>query len=138
VFQQGLDSEKNALQGSGVAMYIPAGSAGGFDMEGDINLTAYTPPDGSCVPGGGILLYQDASVRTPDLKFNGSKQNISLDGIVYLSGVNMTVGGTSANIDIKGSIVANSFDLNGNMAPSVSSNPCNNLELGASRPILVK
>ena len=138
VFQQGLDSGKNSLRGTGVAMYIPAGSRSGFNMEGDINLTAYTPPDGSCIPGGGILLYQDASVRTPDLKFNGSKQNISLDGIVYLSGVNITVGGTSANIDIKGSIVANSFDLNGNMAPSVSSNPCNNLELGAGRPILVK
>jgi hypothetical protein len=138
VFQQGLDSGKNSLRGTGVAMYIPAGSASGFDMEGDINLTAYTPADGSCIPGGGILLYQDASVRTPDLKFNGSKQNINLDGIVYLSGINMTVGGTSANIDIKGSIVANSFDLNGNMAPSVSSNPCNNLELGAGRPILVK
>ena len=138
VFRQGFDSGKNSLQGSGVAMYIPAGSGSGFNMEGDINLTAYTPADGNCVPGGGILLYQDASVRTPDLKFNGSKQNIILDGIVNLSGVDVTVGGTSANINIKGSIVANSFDLNGNMAPSVSSNPCNNLELGAGRPILVK
>jgi hypothetical protein len=138
VFQQGLDSRKNSLQGSGVAMYIPAGSSSGFNMEGDINLTAYTPSNGSCVPGGGILLYQDASVRTPDLKFNGSKQNINLDGIINLSGINITVGGTSANINIKGSIVANSFDLNGNMAPSASSNPCNNLELGAGRPILVK
>jgi len=138
VFQQGFDSEKNALQGNGVAMYIPAGSASGFDMEGDINLTAYTPPDGSCVPGGGVVLYQDPSVKTPALKFNGDKQNIVLDGIVNLSGVDITIGGTSANIQIKGSIVANTFDLNGNMAPSVSSNPCNNLELGAGRPILVK
>ena len=138
VFQQGLDSGKNSLRGSGVAMYIPAGSASGFDMEGDINLTAYTPPDGSCVPGGGILLYQDPSVKTPALKLNGDKQNIILDGIVNLAGLDITIGGTSANIQIKGSIVANSFDLNGNMAPSVSSNPCNNLELGAGRPILVK
>jgi hypothetical protein len=107
-------------------------------MEGDINLTAYTPPDGSCVPGGGILLYQDPSVKTPALKLNGDKQNIILDGIVNLAGLDITIGGTSANIQIKGSIVANSFDLNGNMAPSVSSNPCNNLELGAGRPILVK
>lgn len=138
VFQQGFDSEKNALQGNGVAMYIPAGSASGFDMEGDINLTAYTPADGSCVPGGGIVLYQDPTVKTPALKFNGDKQNIVLDGIVNLSGVDITIGGTSANIQIKGSIVANTFDLNGNMAPSVSSNPCNNLELGVGRPILVK
>ena len=138
VFQQGLDSGKNSLRGDGVAMFIPAGSPSGFSLEGDINLTAYTPPGGGCIPGSGVLLYQDASVRTPDLKFNGSKQNINLDGIVYLSGINITVDGTSANINIKGSIVANSFDLNGNMAPSVSSNPCNNLELGASRPILVK
>jgi hypothetical protein len=138
VFQQGFDSQKNSLQGSGVAFYIPSGSTSGFNMEGNINLTAYTPPNGNCVPGSGIVLFQAPSVTQPSLKFNGNKQNITIDGIISLAGVDITIGGTSANIQIKGSIVANSFDLNGNMAPSISSNPCNNLELGAGRPILVQ
>lgn len=138
VFNQGLDSGKNSLEGSGVAFYIPSGSTSGFNMEGNINLTAYTPPNGSCSPGSGIVLYQAPSVTQPPLKFNGNNQNIVLDGIISLAGVDITIGGTSANIQIKGSVVANSFDLNGNMAPSVSSNPCNNLELGAGRPILVQ
>ena len=139
VFQQGFVSgQKNSLQGSGVAFYIPSGSTSGFNIEGNINLTAYTPPDGSCVPGGGIVLYQAPSVTTPTFKFNGNKQNINLDGIISLAGVQVEVDGTAANIQIKGSIVAYNFVLNGNMAPSVSSNPCNNLELGAGRPILVQ
>jgi hypothetical protein len=138
VFEQGFDSGKNSLQGNGVAFYIPSGSASGFSMQGNINLTAYTPPNGSCSPGSGIVLYQAPSVTQPPLKFNGDNQNIVLDGIISLAGVDITIGGTSANIQINGSVVANSFDLNGNMAPSVSSNPCNNLELGAGRPILVQ
>ena len=138
VFNQGFDSGKNRLQGNGVGFYIPSGSTSGFNMQGDINLTAYTPPNGSCLPGSGIVLYQAPSVTQPSLKFNGNNQNIVLDGIISLAGVDITIGGTSANIQINGSVVANSFDLNGNMAPSVSSNPCNNLELGAGRPILVQ
>jgi hypothetical protein len=138
VFQQGFDSGKNSLQGSGVGFYIPSGSPSGFNMQGNINLTAYTPPDGSCLPNGGIVLYQAPSVTQPPLKFNGNKQKIALDGIINLAGVDITIGGTSADIQIKGSIVAQNFVLNGNMAPSVSSNPCNNLELGAGRPVLVQ
>ena len=137
IFQNGLIiNNQGSMVGTNLAIYIPKGSTKGFANDGEIALTAYTPSNSNCNPGSGIVLFQDPSITS---KWNiPGNRRISLDGISYLQGVDIRFNGTSTDFIVKGSIVANSFDLNGNMAPSVSSNPCNNLELGASRPILVK
>jgi hypothetical protein len=135
IFQNGLiNKNQGSMVGTNLAIYIPKGSPG-FVNDGEIALTAYTPNNGNCNPGSGIVLFQDSSI-TSTWNIPGNRK-ISLDGISYLQGVDIRFNGTSTDFIVKGSIVANSFDLRGNTASSVSSNPCNNLELGAGRPILV-
>ena len=136
IFQSGLiNKNQGSMVGTNLAIYIPKGSPG-FVNEGDIALTAYTPSNGNCNSGSGIVLFQDSSI-TSTWNIPGDRK-ISLDGISYLQGVDIRFNGTSTDFIVRGSIVANTFDLKGNTASSVSSNPCNNLEFGAGRPILVK
>ena len=56
----------------------------------------------------------------------GSKAKLNLQGIVDLPYLDVIISGTSSNLSLSGSLIAHSIDLNGNMNPGVSSNPCYN------------
>ena len=91
---------------------------------------------------GSIAALTPMTYKIPDpsynsMNLNGSIANLTLNGVVNLSADNIDVSGTSANINISGSLVAHSVDLNGNMMPTLSSNPCFNLYEPTGKPILV-
>jgi hypothetical protein len=56
----------------------------------------------------------------------GSNDRLNLTGIVSLPYTDIRVSGSSSNLTLNGSIIANSLALNGNMNPSASTNSCNN------------
>ena len=71
------------------------------------------------------------------MSLNGSKINMHLNGIVNLSADDITVSGSSANLNITGSFISHSLRLNGNMYPQASSNPCFNLYESTGAAILI-
>jgi hypothetical protein len=76
-----------------------------------------------------IVIYQSPS-NISSLSFNGSKDQLNLNGILDLPNVDISISGASSGLTVNGSIIAHSLSLNGNMNPSVSANPCNNFISG--------
>lgn len=67
----------------------------------------------------------------PWQKIRGSP-HLSLTGVANLSADNLTINGSSTALSITGSLVTNSITLHGNMNPSFSANPCNNVYVAGS------
>jgi hypothetical protein len=135
VFNGGFSNNGRSLTSGpgGVSLYIAGNTP--LDLSGTINLTAPSPS--GCVAGSQMVISHPYVSSYNALKLNGSNVNLRLNGIVNLSADDITVSGTSANVNITGSLVAHSIDLNGNMNPSTSSNPCFNLYESTGAPILV-
>jgi hypothetical protein len=125
VFQAGLDTNGQRLRNApgGVSLYLPGTTD--LLLTGDVTLTAPTPS--GCAPGSGVVISHPLSGVARSLSLNGSNVRLNLTGVVNLSADNISVGGSSANIVLNGTLVANSLSLNGNMFPNISPNPCNNL-----------
>ena len=132
LFNQGLSTNSAIVQSetNGVTFYIASNQP--IDLTGNLNLSAQTPIN--CTPGSAILIFQAPStITTMDLA--GSKDQLNLNGIVSLPYTNIRISGSSSNLTLNGSIIANSLQLNGNMNPSASSNNCNNF-VSNSRVVL--
>lgn len=123
VFNQGLLTNSAIVNSApnGVTFYIKANQP--IDLSGTVTLTALSAS--GCSPGSGVLIYQEPSAITA-MSLAGSTNQLNVNGIIDLPYSDITISGTSSNFILQGSIVAHSLSLNGNMNPSVSSNPCNN------------
>jgi len=135
VFNGGFSNAGNSLTSGpgGVSLYVAGNTP--LDFSGTIDLTAPSPS--GCTAGSQMVISHPYVSSYNALKMNGSNVNLRLNGIVNLSADDITVGGTSANVNITGSLVAHSINLNGNMNPSASTNPCFNLYESTGAPILV-
>ena len=122
-FNKGLVTNSATVTSApnGVTLYIASNQP--IDLSGSLTLTAQTPA--GCAPGSGILVFQAPS-NINSMSLAGSKDQLNLTGILNLPYSDITISGSSSNLTLSGSLVANSLRLNGNMNPSVSSNPCNN------------
>ena len=61
------------------------------------------------------------------MDWSGNNYNLTLTGVMDLRNVDFTMKGTSANVAYTGSLITKSLNLNGNVTPTVSSNPCYNV-----------
>ncbi len=124
VFKGGISTGTKTVTSApgGVTLYVSANQP--IDLSGTLTLSAQTPS--GCTAGSGILVYQEPSNPLPSMALAGSKDQLNFTGIVSLPYTNITISGTPSNFSLSGSLIARSLDLNGNMNPSVSSNPCNN------------
>lgn len=123
VFNGGISTNSAIVTSSpgGVTLYVGANQP--IDLSGSLTLSAQTPS--GCNAGSGVLIHQ-ATSSISSLSLAGSKDSLNFTGIVNLPYTDITISGTSSNFTLSGSLVAHSLDLNGNMNPSASSNPCNN------------
>lgn len=123
LFNQGLNTNSAIVNSApnGVTLYIAPNQP--IDLSGTLTLSAQVAT--GCTAGSGVILYQAPSTVS-SMKLAGSKDFLKLDGIVALPYTDITISGSSSNLTLTGSLIAHSVDLNGNMNPGVSSNPCNN------------
>ena len=123
VFNGGISTNSAIVTSSpgGVTLYVGANQP--IDLSGSLTLNAQTPS--GCSAGSGVLIHQAPS-STSSMSLAGSKDQLNFTGIVNLPYTDITISGTSSNFTLSGSLIAHSLDLNGNMNPSASSNPCNN------------
>lgn len=123
VFNRGISTNSATVTSApgGVTLYVSANQP--IDLSGTLTMSAQTPS--GCTSGSGILIYQAPS-NASSMSLAGSKDQLNFTGIVSLPYTNITISGSSSNFSLSGSLIARSLDLNGNMNPSVSSNPCNN------------
>ncbi len=123
VFNKGLVTNSAIVQSeaNGVTFYVASNQP--IDLTGTLTLTAQIPAN--CTPGSAVLIYQEpSSITSMDLA--GSNDRLNLTGIVNLPYTDIRISGSSSNLTLNGSIIANSLVLNGNMNPSASANACNN------------
>ncbi|WP_286281757.1 pilus assembly protein TadG-related protein [Polynucleobacter sp. HIN8] len=123
VFNKGLVTNSAIVQSetNGVTFYVASNQP--IDLSGNLTLTAKIPAN--CTPGSAILIYQEPSSIFA-MNLAGSNDRLNLTGIVSLPYTDIRVSGSSSNLSLNGSIIANSLVLNGNMNPSASANECNN------------
>ena len=123
VFNKGISTNSAIVTSApnGVTFYIAANQP--IDLSGTLTLSALAAT--GCSAGSGILIYQSPSTIS-SMQLAGSKDLLKLEGIVDLPYTDLTISGTSSNLALTGSLIAHSVDLNGNMNPGVSSNPCYN------------
>ena len=135
VFNGGFSNAGYSLTSGvgGVSLYV-AGNQN-LDLSGTVNLTA--PAITGCTAGSAIVISHPYISSYNAITLNGSSVNLSLNGVVNLSADNITVSGSSANVNITGSFVSHSITLHGNMFPQISSNPCFNLYESTGAAILV-
>ena len=123
VFNKGINTNSAIVTSApnGVTLYISANQP--IELSGSLTLSGLAA--NGCSPGSGILIHQSPSTVS-SMNLAGSKDILKLEGIVNLPYLDLTISGTSSNLTLNGSLIAHSIDLNGNMNPSVSSNPCYN------------
>jgi hypothetical protein len=129
VFNKGISTNSAVVTSApnGVTFYIAANQP--IDLSGTLTLSALAAT--GCSAGSGILIYQSPSTVS-SMNLAGSKDLLKLEGIVALPYTDLTISGTSSSLNLTGSLIAHSVDLNGNMNPGASSNPCNNFESPSS------
>jgi Flp pilus assembly protein TadG len=130
VFNGGLDTGSAVVtNGSGGAsIYVPGNKL--LSLSGTVTLSAPTPT--GCLAGSAVVINHPYTSTYHSLTLNGSKDHLNLTGVANFSADNFTVGGTSSALSITGSLVTNSMTLHGNMNPSYSANPCNNVYVAGS------
>ena len=123
VFNKGLKTNSAIVTSApnGVTLYVASNQP--IDLSGTLTLSALAAP--GCTAGSGVLVYQSPSTLST-MKLAGSNDKLNLQGIVDLPYLDVIISGTSSNLSLSGSLIAHSIDLNGNMNPGVSSNPCYN------------
>lgn len=130
VFNGGLNTGSAIVTNSvgGVSLHIPGSKS--LVLSGTVTLSAPTPP--GCAAGSAVVINHPYTTIYRALTMNGSTDHLNLTGIANLSADNFTINGSSTALSITGSFVTNSMTLHGNMNPSYSANPCNNLYLTGS------
>ncbi len=135
VFNGGWDTNSATVTNSagGVSVYVPGDQK--LTLSGTVTLSAPTPT--GCADSSAVVLSHPYKTTYYGITLNGSQDHINLTGIANLVADNLTVDGSSSALSIAGSLVTNSVTLHGNMNPSFSPNPCNNLYIN-SLPALVE
>ena len=135
VFNGGFSNAGYSLTSGagGVSLYVPGNQS--LNLSGTVNLTA--PSIAGCTPGSEMVISHPFGGIYNAMSLNGSNINMHLNGIVNLSADDITVSGSSANLNITGSFISHSLRLNGNMYPQASSNPCFNLYESTGAAILI-
>jgi hypothetical protein len=135
VFNGGFSNAGYSLTSGagGVSLYVAGNQT--LSLTGTVNLTA--PSAVGCKAGSEMVISHPYVSSYNSISLHGSNVNLCLNGVVNLSADNVTVGGSSANLNITGSFVAHSIRLNGNMYPQISSNPCFNFYESTGAAILV-
>lgn len=130
VFNGGLDTGSAVVtNGSGGAsIYVPGNKS--LSLSGTVTLSAPTPT--GCLAGSAVVINHPYTSTYQSFTMNGSQDHLSLTGVANLSADNLTINGSSTALSITGSLVTNSITLHGNMNPSFSANPCNNLYMAGS------
>ncbi len=130
VFNGGFDTGSAIVTNSvgGVSLYIPGSQS--LSLSGTVTLSAPTPS--GCVAGSAVVINHPYTTAYRTLSINGSKDHLNLTGIANLSADNFRIDGSSTALSVTGSLVINSMVLHGNMNPSYSANPCNNVYLTGS------
>ena len=120
---------------TGVSLYVAANKT--LSLSGNIALNA--PSSVGCANSSSVVLSQPlgSPPHYNNLTFGGTNGTMSLTGITSLPGANLTLNGTQSYLNIAGSLLVHNFTDNGNMNPTVSNNPCNNL-YNTQRIILVQ
>jgi hypothetical protein len=137
-FNGGFDNAGRTLSGTGVNIII--GIDKDFQLSGTVNLNSSSGGSTCGTAGGGMLIYQPISLTNTyqSITVAGSGNNMNLTGIVQLPNTNMIFKGSPTSLNVTGTLYLNSLDLNGNMTSTVSPDPCQNLNLGSSKIILVQ
>jgi Flp pilus assembly protein TadG len=132
VFNKGFSTNSAIVNSApgGVTFYVASNQP--INLSGKLTLTA--PITANCTPGSAVLVYQEPSTIT-SMALAGSNDQLNFTGIVSLPYMDITISGSSSNLVLNGSIIANSLSLNGNMNPRASANSCNNL-MSNSRVVL--
>jgi Putative Flp pilus-assembly TadE/G-like len=125
VFNGGLDTGSAVVtnEAGGVSIYVPGNKS--LKLSGTVTLSAPTPT--GCLAGSAVVINHPYTNTYYNLTMNGSQDHLNLTGVANLSADNLTVSGTSTALSVTGSFVINSLTLHGNMNPSYSANPCNNV-----------
>jgi len=130
VFNGGLDTGSATVTNgaAGVSIFVPGNQL--LSLTGTVTLSAPTPT--GCLAGSAVVINHPYTNTYYGLTMNGSKDHLSLTGVANLSADNLTINGSSTALSITGSLVTNSVLLHGNMNPSYSANPCNNVYVAGS------
>jgi len=125
VFNGGFSNAGYSLTSGvgGVSLFVPGNQ--NLSLSGTVNLTA--PSSVGCAVGSEIVISHPYATIYNAMSLNGSNINMQLNGVVNLSADDITLSGSSSNLNITGSFISHSLRLNGNMFPQASSNPCFNL-----------
>ena len=130
VFNGGLDTGSATVTNgaAGVSIYVPGNQP--LSLTGTVTLRAPTPT--GCLAGSAVVINHPYTNTYYGLTMNGSKDHLNLTGIANLAADNLTIDGSSTALSITGSLVTNSLLLHGNMNPSYSASPCNNVYVAGS------
>jgi Flp pilus assembly protein TadG len=125
VFNGGLDTGSAVVTNSagGVSVYVPGNKS--LVLNGTITLSAPTPT--GCLAGSAVVINHPYTNTYYNVIVNGSGDHLNLTGVANLAADNFTINGSSTALSLTGSLVTNSMTLHGNMNPSYSANPCNNI-----------
>lgn len=125
VFNGGLDTGSAVVtNGSGGAsIYVPGNKS--LSLSGTVTLSAPTPT--GCIAGSAVVINHPYTNTHYNLSMNGSQDHLSLTGVANLSADDFTINGSSTALSVTGALTTNSMTLHGNMNPSYSANPCNNV-----------
>lgn len=125
VFEGGLNTGSAVVSNSagGVSLYVPGNKT--LTLSGSVTLSAPTPAN--CAASSAVVISHPYTTTYHNMTVNGSTDHLNLTGIADLAADNLTIDGTSSALTITGSLLTNALVLNGNMNPSYSTNPCNNL-----------
>lgn len=137
-FNGGFDNKGKTLSGTGV--HIVVGVDKDFKLSGTVNLNSSSGGSTCGTAGGGMLIYQPNSLTNTNHSIDvaGAGNNMNLTGIVQLPNTNMTFRGSPTSLNVVGTLYLNSLDLKGNMTAAISPDPCQNLNLGSGKVILVQ
>ncbi len=136
-FNSGFDNAGKTLNGSGVTLII--GVDQNFQLSGSVTLNSSSGGSTCGSLGGGMLIYQAATktnTRFP-MSVNGSGNFIQLTGRVQLPNSNLTFSGSPTSLNMVGTLYLNSISFKGNMNASISPDPCQNINLGSGKTVLV-
>jgi Flp pilus assembly protein TadG len=125
VFNGGFNTGSAVVTNSagGVSLYVPGDKT--LVLSGTVTL--YAPTPANCAASSAVVISHPYTSTHYNMTVNGSFDHLSLTGIANLAADNLTIDGTSSALTITGSLLTNALTLNGNMNPSYSANPCNNL-----------
>lgn len=134
VFNGGLDTNAATLtddNNGGVAIYVPGNKS--LKLDGTITLKAIQPANCNTAAGIGTAILishpNDPLYTWPTLTLAGGTNTLNLEGVLNLTSDDVVVSGTSSTFKLKGSFIAKSLTINGNMVPDTSGQICNYINI---------